>query len=616
MGRRANPLRDAAAIVGIGQTEFAKQIDRPEGQLAAEAVVAALRDAGIAPAEVDGLSSFTMESTDEVTLAKTIGAGDITYFSQVGYGGGAGCATIGHAAMAIATGQADVVVAWRSRKRGARTSRPWAAAPSRLPIPGAVDQAVRAPAPGRRGGHARPPLHVRVRRGRVSTWPRWRWPCGRTPTATRRRCMHDKPMSLDDYMAPAVISEPLCLFDNCLETDGALAAVLVSAERAKDCPHPPALVHAFGQGLHRQHESMVNYYCDDPLTGPAWACAEKLWSQSAIGPEEIDVAQIYDAFTPLILLSLEGYGFCKRGEAPDFVGRREPALGHRVAADQHVGRRALGGVRARVQPHHRGGAPAAWHLDQPGGRRARPASSPPARACPRAPSSCGRRERGRGGADGAAGRQDRLGPLHGVGELRVLGARDVRPERRRPRGRRSTRPPRTRSGCASPPRAARSVRSRCGATASRCRSRRGRSADRRHGGARVPPPHRASAGSQTHCPPEEPRAVAESPDAGAGPAGGVGEDGRPGVAGAPPRPRRSGGEGFTLAEVAVVLEELGHALFPGPVLPTLLVSAVAVPPRRRGDAGRVAARPGRRHDHGGRGARRPRPAAGRRPAGG
>src|SRR5580658_7765927 len=130
-----SPLRDAAAIVGIGQTEFATRIDRPEGQLAAEAVVAALRDAGIEPGEVDGLSSFTMESTDEVTLAKNIGAGDVTYFSQVGYGGGAACATIGHAAMAIATGQASVVVAWRSRKRGAPGSRPWANAPLRLPVP-------------------------------------------------------------------------------------------------------------------------------------------------------------------------------------------------------------------------------------------------------------------------------------------------------------------------------------------------------------------------------------------------------------------------------------------------------------------------------------------------
>ena len=185
MGGRANPLRDAAAIVGIGQTEFAKQIDRPEGQLAAEAVVAALRDAGIAPAEVDGLSSFTMETTDEVTLAKTIGAGDITYFSQVGYGGGAGCATIGHAAMAVATGQADVVVAWRSRKRGARAGA-------------AVGGSAVAASRFRRSGPGPSACCARWTRSpcwpaatctstgrRVSTWPRWPWPCAPTPTATR-----------------------------------------------------------------------------------------------------------------------------------------------------------------------------------------------------------------------------------------------------------------------------------------------------------------------------------------------------------------------------------------------------------------------------------------------
>jgi len=313
-----SPLQDAAAIVGIGQTEFAKQIDRPESQLAAEAVVAALRDAGIEPKEVDGLSSFTMETTDEVTMAKNIGAGDVTFFSQVGYGGGAGCATIGHAAMAIATGQANVVVAWRSRKRGARGSRPWAAAPSRLPIQAQWTRPF---------GLLRPVDEVAMlarrymyeyggsREQLAEVAMAIRAHANRNPDAL----MYGKTMSLDDYLSARFISEPLCLFDNCLETDGALAAVLVSAARARDCPHPPALVHAFGQGLHRQHESMVNYYCDDPLTGPAWACAEKLWSQSDLGPADVDVAQIYDAFTPLILLSLEGYGFCKRGEAGDFV---------------------------------------------------------------------------------------------------------------------------------------------------------------------------------------------------------------------------------------------------------------------------------------------------------
>jgi acetyl-CoA acetyltransferase len=318
MTKSRSPLQDAAAIVGIGQTEFAKQIDRPEAQLAMEAVVAALDDAGISPSEVDGLSSFTMETTDEVTMAKSIGAGDITYFSQVGYGGGAGCATIGHAAMAIATGQANVVVAWRSRKRGARGSRPWATAPSRLPIQAQWT---------RPAGLLRPVDEVAMLARRyIHEFGGGREQLAEVAMAVRAHAnrnpaalMYDKPMSLDDYMSARYISEPLCLFDNCLETDGALAAVIVSAERAKDCPHPPALVHAFGQGLHRQHESMVNYYCDDPLMGPAWAAAKRLWSQSELTPADVDVAQIYDAFTPLILLSLEGYGFCQRGEAGDFV---------------------------------------------------------------------------------------------------------------------------------------------------------------------------------------------------------------------------------------------------------------------------------------------------------
>jgi len=80
-----------------------------------EASLAALNDAGISPSEVDALSSYTMEQNVEVEVARSVGLGDITYFSQVGYGGGAGCAVVGHAAMAVATGQANVAVAWRSR---------------------------------------------------------------------------------------------------------------------------------------------------------------------------------------------------------------------------------------------------------------------------------------------------------------------------------------------------------------------------------------------------------------------------------------------------------------------------------------------------------------------
>jgi acetyl-CoA acetyltransferase len=316
---RGFPLRDAAAIVGIGQTAFAKSLAQSESQLAAEAVVAALADAGIAPSEVDGFTSFTLETTSEVALARSIGAGDVTFFAQVGYGGGGGCATIGHAAMAIATGQADVVVAWRSRKRGDRASRPWVRAAS-TQQPGQSNWT-------RPAGLLRPVDEVAMLARRyMHEYGADREHLAEVALAVRAHAnrnpaalMYDRPLTREQYMASRYISEPLCLYDNCLETDGALAVVLVSAERARDCPHPPVLVHAFAQGLSRQHETMVNYYCDDPLEGPAWACARRLWAQAAFGPAEVDVAQVYDAFTPLVLLSLEGYGFCGRGEAPAFV---------------------------------------------------------------------------------------------------------------------------------------------------------------------------------------------------------------------------------------------------------------------------------------------------------
>ena len=106
-------IRDRTAIVGIGQTEWGKGLEDSETVLALRAIKAALDDAGISPGEVDGLSSYTLETTDEVDIARNLGLGDITWFSQVGYGGGAGCGVVGHAAVAVATGQANVAVAWR-----------------------------------------------------------------------------------------------------------------------------------------------------------------------------------------------------------------------------------------------------------------------------------------------------------------------------------------------------------------------------------------------------------------------------------------------------------------------------------------------------------------------
>jgi acetyl-CoA acetyltransferase len=130
--------------------------------------------------------------------------------------------------------------------------------------------------------------------------------------------MYEKPLTLEQYLESRWISEPLCLFDNCLETDGAGAVVVVSAERAKDLDVIPAHIHSFAQSIPQQHQVMTNYFGEDPLKGPAWACADLLWRRADLTPADVDVAQLYDAFSPLVPLSLEGYGFCARGEGLAF----------------------------------------------------------------------------------------------------------------------------------------------------------------------------------------------------------------------------------------------------------------------------------------------------------
>ncbi len=321
-------LRDATAIVGIGETDFAKRLEDSERKLALRAVLAALDDAGIEPSEVDGLASYTIESTDEVELAKNLGAGDISFFTQVGYGGGAGPAAVGQLALAVAAGQCRVGVAWRSRKRGSG-GRPWAGAAAQPSTPAQWTRPF---------GLLRPVDEIALLTRRyMHEYGATRDHLANVALAVRkmanrnpRALMYERKLSREDYLAARFISEPLCLFDNCLETDGALACVVVSAERARDCRQPPAYLHAFAQGLPSQSHTMVNYWCDDPLRGPAWTCARQLYRNSEIRADDIDVAQFYDAFTPLVLLSLEGYGFCAQGEGAAFTEDAALELGGRL----------------------------------------------------------------------------------------------------------------------------------------------------------------------------------------------------------------------------------------------------------------------------------------------
>lgn len=311
-------LAGKAAIAGIGQTRFGRGLVPSERELACIAIDAALKDAAIDPAEVDGLSCYTLEATRDFDLVRDLGLGPIHFLAQVSHGGGAGPGTVGMGAMAIATGQARVVVAWRARKRSAAGSRVWAQSapilddhwkwsrPSGLLRP--VDEvAMLARRYAYEYGDIAPAL------AEIAVTLR-RYACA-NPAAT----MYGKPISADDYFASRMVADPLRLFDNCLESDGAVAVVLVAADRVRHRATPPVLVEAFAQGLAPGHQSMADFHRHDPLVGNSAVTAAKLWSQTRLGPSDIDVAQFYDAFSPLLLFSLEAYGFVPRGAAADFI---------------------------------------------------------------------------------------------------------------------------------------------------------------------------------------------------------------------------------------------------------------------------------------------------------
>jgi acetyl-CoA acetyltransferase len=307
-----------AAIAGIGQTEFAKNIGRSERAIALEAIAAALADAGVAPGAVDGLVRFDMESTSEVEVARNFGIENLRFFAEVGYGGGGGCATLALAAMAVESGRADTVVCWRARNRGSG-GRPWAG--TRMEVSG--DPQFYIPF-----GLVRPVDQIALLAARhMHEYGTTSEQFGAVAVACRKHAarnphaMMRESIALADHQASRFVSEPLRKLDCCLETDGALAVVVTSAERARDLRQPPVSILAAVQGSGPEHVVMANYHKPRFLETPSLYAARELWARAGVRPRDVDCAQFYDAFTPLVTLSLEEYGFCKPGEGGPFSER-------------------------------------------------------------------------------------------------------------------------------------------------------------------------------------------------------------------------------------------------------------------------------------------------------
>jgi acetyl-CoA acetyltransferase len=338
-------LSGKAAIVGIGATDFSKDSGRSELRLAAEAVLDALDDAGLSPADVDGLTTFTMDSNTEVAVARAAGIGELKFFSKIHYGGGAACATVQLAAMAVVTGVAEVAVAYRAFNE--RSGMRFGQVQARLVGDGGAqaDSTTADNAFSYPHGLSTPAAQVAMIAQRyMHLSGATSRDFGVISVADRKHAannpkayFYEKPITIEDHQNSRWIAEPLRLLDCCQETDGAVAIVVTSPERARDLKHRPVIIEAASQGSSPDQYTMVSYYRPELGLPEMGVVGDQLWQQSGLTQADIQTAVLYDHFTPFTLIQLEELGFCGRGEAKDFIADGAIEVGGRLPINTHGG---------------------------------------------------------------------------------------------------------------------------------------------------------------------------------------------------------------------------------------------------------------------------------------
>jgi acetyl-CoA acetyltransferase len=325
-------LGNASAIIGVGQTEFSKAAGRSETQLASEAILAALADAGLAPHDVDGIVSYTIDPVEETELVRSIGIPEVHFSSRVPYGGGGSQGVLLHAAVAVASGAADVVVAYRAvrARSGERFGR--ASVGGRVTSLHAGTTAMQWCTPY---GVLTPASWMSLNAVRyMHTYGVTNADFGRAVVQLRdfastnpNAHFYDKPITLYDHQSSRWIAEPaIRLFDCCQETDGSIALIVTTAERSSDTDRPVLIAAAAGAGVVEEEIASNHYRPDLAVMDGCAAMAERLFTGFGISRQEVDVALIYDAFSPIFFMQIEALGYCGLGEAKDFVADGNLAL--------------------------------------------------------------------------------------------------------------------------------------------------------------------------------------------------------------------------------------------------------------------------------------------------
>ena len=314
---------NAPCIVGVGQSEFTRWggiQDRSQFQVTAEAIVAALKDAGLGAADVDGFASFSNDANDGPLMQVALGVPQLRWSSMVwGGGGGGSMAAVSQACAAIEAGHAHVVVVYRGLCQG-QSRRFGRFAAGRAQGNFLSPYGLFAP-PQMLALMARRFMHLYS----ITPEELAEIPLSNRANANRnpRAVMHSRPLTREEYFRGRWIAEPLRLYDCCLETDGACAVVITSRERARDLASRSVSVLASAHGSGPQWGTgplgSHNMPDEDYTSTNNKRIAKELFANAGVSPADIDVAQVYDHFSPLVLMALEDFGFCGKGESGAFV---------------------------------------------------------------------------------------------------------------------------------------------------------------------------------------------------------------------------------------------------------------------------------------------------------
>ena len=356
-------LRGAVAIVGAADSPVGVVADMSATQLCVDAARLALADAGIVKSDIDGLITCNAMAESYMYHAEAI-AEYLQIFPRYCFsaatGGGTTFSVLHHAASAIATGMCNTVLITMADSLRSGLSR---------------DQAMKMQSSS---GHAQfespygptvPSFYALIARAHMEEYGTTEEQFARVAVACRKHAslnpaaqMRD-PISVDDVLKSRLVADPLHLLDCSLVSDGGSAVIVTAAERAADFPHPPVYLLGVGEGHGHEHISQAHSL----TTSTAVDSGRRAYRMAGLGPADMDFAQLYDCFTPTVIVELEDLGFCVKGEGGDFVESGAIELGGTLPVNTH------GGLLSHCHPGNPGSMFAltetVWQLRQQAGAR-------------------------------------------------------------------------------------------------------------------------------------------------------------------------------------------------------------------------------------------------------